>query len=39
MINILTLRGKARQVFRSWDFIVSKLGNMTLGQLQEEVKA
>ena len=33
MIPIIVLKGRARQVWRSWDFVVKKLGHMSLGEL------
>lgn len=30
---VIILRGKARQVWKAWDFIVLKLGRMSLGEL------
>ncbi len=31
---IIVLKGTARQVWKSWAFIISKLGHKTLGELK-----
>lgn len=38
MTIVIRITGKARQVFKAWNLMLSKLGNLTLGQLQEYQK-
>lgn len=36
MVQLITITGKAKEVFKIWDFILAKLGNLTLEQLKQE---
>ena len=36
MTMVIRISGKAREVFKMWDFILAKFGNLTLGQLKQE---
>ena len=38
MKQIITLKGRASQVFRYWDLLIKAKGNKTLGELSKEVR-